>query len=60
MSSNDYEGARALSWIAQRHREDLAKMPEKLRKEAQERAQERAASKPTSYLATHLRALYGV
>jgi hypothetical protein len=56
---HDYSRESALDWIAPRWRADLAQMTPARRAETIALARQRAAERPGSYLAQHLRLLYG-
>lgn len=58
--THGYTRESALAWIAPRHRADLEQMTPKRRAETIALARQRAAERPRSYLAQHLRLLYGV
>jgi hypothetical protein len=59
MGRHDFDRDSGLKWIIPRWHAYLASMPPKLLAETIERAYARAAEHPKSYLATHLKALYG-
>lgn len=58
--THGYSREAALEWIAPRWRADLAAMTPERRAETIALAKRRAAERPHSYLAQHLRLLYGV
>jgi len=60
MAENSFSREAGLAWIAPRWRADVAAQPEKVQLETLEGAVRLAAQCPQSYLARHLRALYGI
>jgi hypothetical protein len=57
---HDFTRESALAWIAPRWRAELAQLSPAQRAQTIALAQQRAAERPRSYLAQHLRTLYGI